>query len=191
MKKFTIYSNPYDNIMSTPTTTEISNENQLSFIEQCTKTIENRLFKVWEKHYEYYIIVSYWFLGLCNNYGYVIMLSAAHDILKQDEQTNSTTNETINTNSSTNTNRFDCNPIGTGAILLCDILPGLIVKLIAPFFINSIPYSYRAFATIIFNILSFLLVALTPSNLTGLVFVGVMLVELKFIDFLSFFCFYF
>lgn len=27
-------------------------------------------------------LVAYWFLGLCNNYGYVVMLSAAHDILE-------------------------------------------------------------------------------------------------------------
>ncbi len=27
--------------------------------------------------------VAYWILGLCNNYGYVVMLSAAHDILAQ------------------------------------------------------------------------------------------------------------
>lgn len=25
--------------------------------------------------------VAYWLLGLCNNYGYVVMLSAAHDML--------------------------------------------------------------------------------------------------------------
>ncbi|CAG2054481.1 unnamed protein product [Timema podura] len=29
-------------------------------------------------------LVAYWLLGLCNNYGYVVMLSAAHDILTQD-----------------------------------------------------------------------------------------------------------
>jgi len=28
-------------------------------------------------------LTSYWILGLCNNYGYVVMLSAAHDIIKQ------------------------------------------------------------------------------------------------------------
>lgn len=27
-------------------------------------------------------LVAFWFLGLCNNYGYVVMLSAAHDILE-------------------------------------------------------------------------------------------------------------
>lgn len=26
-------------------------------------------------------LTAYWFLGLCNNYGYVVMLSAAHDII--------------------------------------------------------------------------------------------------------------
>ena len=28
-------------------------------------------------------LTSYWILGLCNNYGYVVMLSAAHDIIGQ------------------------------------------------------------------------------------------------------------
>lgn len=27
-------------------------------------------------------LTAYWILGLCNNYGYVVMLSAAHDILQ-------------------------------------------------------------------------------------------------------------
>lgn len=26
-------------------------------------------------------LTAFWFLGLCNNYGYVVMLSAAHDII--------------------------------------------------------------------------------------------------------------
>lgn len=33
-------------------------------------------------------LVAYWLLGLCNNYAYVIMLSAAHDILSEDFQGN-------------------------------------------------------------------------------------------------------
>ena len=28
--------------------------------------------------------MSFWFLGLTNNFAYVVMLSAAHDILSQD-----------------------------------------------------------------------------------------------------------
>jgi len=27
-------------------------------------------------------LISFWILGLCNNFGYVVMLSSAHDILK-------------------------------------------------------------------------------------------------------------
>lgn len=27
-------------------------------------------------------LASFWILGLCNNFGYVVMLSSAHDILK-------------------------------------------------------------------------------------------------------------
>lgn len=33
-------------------------------------------------------LIAYWLLGLCNNYAYVIMLSAAHDILSEDFQGN-------------------------------------------------------------------------------------------------------
>ena len=29
-------------------------------------------------------LLAFWILGLCNNYGYVVMLSAAHDILTRD-----------------------------------------------------------------------------------------------------------
>ena len=29
-------------------------------------------------------LIAFWLLGLCNNYAYVVMLSAAHDILSSD-----------------------------------------------------------------------------------------------------------
>lgn len=32
-------------------------------------------------------LVAYWILGLCNNYGYVVMLSAAHDIVESFHKT--------------------------------------------------------------------------------------------------------
>lgn len=28
-------------------------------------------------------LMSFWILGLCNNYGYVVMLTAAHDIIER------------------------------------------------------------------------------------------------------------
>lgn len=37
-------------------------------------------------------LASFWILGLCNNFGYVVMLSSAHDILKS-KSANSGNNE--------------------------------------------------------------------------------------------------
>ena len=36
------------------------------------------------KDRNYRNLVAYWILGLCNNFGYVVMLSAAHDILSEN-----------------------------------------------------------------------------------------------------------
>lgn len=30
-------------------------------------------------------LLAFWILGLCNNYGYVVMLTAAHDILSHGD----------------------------------------------------------------------------------------------------------
>ncbi|CAF1442067.1 unnamed protein product [Rotaria sp. Silwood1] len=89
--------------------------------------------------------IGFWLLGLCNNFGYVVMLSAAHDILKQEENDNSTQPVSHNT-----TNQFNCNPISTGAILLADILPALIIKVTAPFFMHRIIYNIRFVLIVLF-----------------------------------------
>ena len=122
---------------------------------------------IWLNHYSKCLVISYWLLGLCNNFAYVIMLSAAHDILSDHK------NET-NTTVTNTTNKYDCNDISTGAILLADIIPGIIVKLIAPFFVHRVKYSMRVTFVIITCASSFLIVALTPSNLKWLTFIGVM-----------------
>ncbi|XP_047365002.1 battenin [Vespa velutina] len=75
-------------------------------------------------------LVAFWILGMCNNYGYVVMLSAAHDILNSKFGNSNTTTETNVTETIT---RRSCNSISTGAILLADILPCLVVKITAPF----------------------------------------------------------
>nr|XP_023013828.1 battenin [Leptinotarsa decemlineata] len=68
-------------------------------------------------------LIAYWILGLCNNYGYVVMLTAASDII--EEQTGNSTEK--------KTGARDCTYLSTGAILLADILPGLTIKILAPF----------------------------------------------------------
>ncbi len=83
----------------------------------------NMLEKLWSNYYSLFVVVSYWFLGLCNNFAYVIMLSAAHDIL--DEIEKGGINQTVHNNISKNiSNKYDCNSLSTGAILLADVLPG-------------------------------------------------------------------
>ncbi|CAB4056833.1 RRP45 [Lepeophtheirus salmonis] len=86
--------------------------------------------------------VGYWILGLCNNFGYVVMLSSAMDILNPshingenfirifESQTNAT-----------NPNPRDCNPISTGAVLLADVIPTIIIKILIPFV--SVGFHFR------------------------------------------------
>lgn len=68
-------------------------------------------------------LTAYWLLGLTNNYGYVVMLSAAHDIIKQFETED---------DGSVHNDR-QCNIVSTGAILLADVIPSLMVKIVAPY----------------------------------------------------------
>lgn len=80
-------------------------------------------------------LVAYWIFGLCNNFGYVVMLTAAHDILKElngdEEQHRGDSNR-------------PCNILSTGAILLADIIPGLCIKFLSPF----LPFWHRTRITI-------------------------------------------
>ncbi|XP_971061.2 battenin isoform X1 [Tribolium castaneum] len=92
-------------------------------------------------------LVSYWILGLCNNYGYVVMLTAASDIIGESEGAKST--------------ERNCTYMSTGAILLADIIPSLLVKLLAPFlpfFVNV-----RVAVCILCSSAGFLLVAFSQN----------------------------
>ena len=114
-------------------------------------------------------IATYFVCGLVNNFGYVVMLSGARDILEESGTT-----------------------IGTGAILLADILPTLSIKLVAPFFMEHIPFGLRILFTSIFGTTSFLLAALDPSlagKLSGVCFASLAsgLGEITFLSLLAFF----
>lgn len=151
--------------------------------------------------------VGFWLLGLCNNFAYVIMLSAAHDILSQQQ---AGTNATLPTaqptvlngtdwelpsfavDNSSNTSRYDCNPVSTAAILLADILPTLVIKFSAPFFIHLIPYSIRVLLCSLTAATSFIIVSFSTGiwmSTLGVVFASVSsgLGELSFLGLTSFF----
>ena len=111
-------------------------------------------------------------LGLANNFAYVIMLSAAYDLLKQSEtQTNESTSPT-NTQTTTNSTKY-CNEQSTSTILLADTIPSLTTKLIYPLLLVQVPASYKAIATALLSAGSFLVTGLFTSQL--LIFTGVAL----------------
>ncbi|XP_067683725.1 battenin-like isoform X2 [Haliotis asinina] len=149
-------------------------------------------------------LVGFWFLGLTNNFAYVVMLSAAHDILKTEEggEGNGTLLTTLvpengttppSVNGSNNTDRFlECNQISTGAILLADILPTLVIKLVAPFFLQKIGYRVKVLLVVGFAMASFLLVALPTQmgvNILGVVCASISggLGEITFLSLTTFF----
>uniref|UniRef100_A0ABK0LEL9 Battenin n=1 Tax=Rattus norvegicus TaxID=10116 RepID=A0ABK0LEL9_RAT len=123
--------------------------------------------------------VGFWILGLCNNFSYVVMLSAAHDILKQEQASGNQSHvepgpTPMPHNSSS---RFDCNSISTAAVLLADILPTLVIKLLAPLGLHLLPYSPRVLVSGVCSAGSFVLVAFSQS--VGLSLCGVVLASIS------------
>ncbi|GFT88475.1 battenin [Nephila pilipes] len=113
-------------------------------------------------------LIGFWLLGLCNNYPYVIMLSAAFDLLYPKN------GESVpQQNCSTNGTR--CNEISTGAILLADILPSLFIKLIAPFII--LRTQYRVMIAIALCAASFIIASFSTSH--WVTFLGVICAALS------------
>uniref|UniRef100_A0A8C7VNZ1 Battenin n=1 Tax=Oncorhynchus mykiss TaxID=8022 RepID=A0A8C7VNZ1_ONCMY len=134
-------------------------------------------------------------LGLCNNFAYVVMLSAAHDILKQQGSHNSTspTPSTVALDvEGGKISRYDCSPVSTAAVLLADILPTLMIKFSAPFFVHNLPYGFRVLVCVATAIASFLVVSLSSTmwiSVLGVIFASVSagLGELSFLSLTVFF----
>jgi hypothetical protein len=57
---------------------------QMSTVPKRSNSNELTPLKSHRKNKNYRNLVAYWILGLCNNFGYVVMLSAAHDILSEN-----------------------------------------------------------------------------------------------------------
>ncbi|XP_077411858.1 battenin [Vanacampus margaritifer] len=124
---------------------------------------------------------GFWFIGLCNNFAYVVMLSAAQDILTKQQSENTTTFNTpgdtlameskdVNTG---NRSRYDCNSFSTAAVLLADILPTLIIKMTAPLVIHKMPYGFRILFCVIMAATSFLVVSFSSTiwmSIIGVIF---------------------
>ena len=103
-------------------------------------------------------LLGFWLLGLFNNYSFVIMLSAAHDLIHDNENRNKNVTEIASSNITR-----DCNEMSTGTILLADEIPAIIIKLFAPFL--ALWISVRVSFVVIFSCFSFLIVSVSRSNL--------------------------
>ncbi|EDO29577.1 predicted protein [Nematostella vectensis] len=118
-------------------------------------------------------LVGFWLLGLCNNFSYVVMLSAAHDILKPtlEPKVNSSALHFEMDSKSNETDGLGCNPLSTGTILLADILPTLLIKVTAPFYMHKLSYNFRSILCVLLAFASFFMVAY--SHALGLSLLGV------------------
>ncbi|WPH05113.1 Hypothetical protein R9X50_00801400 [Acrodontium crateriforme] len=87
------------------------------------------------------VCIAFWLFGLINNIFYVIILSAALDLVGPS--------------------------IPKATVLLASIIPGLATKLVVPYFIDLIPYSSRIFIFAALSTCGMLIVALSPSRDAG------------------------
>lgn len=78
---------------------------------------------------------------MINNVLYVILLSAALDLVGPD--------------------------LPKGLVLLADIIPAFLTKLIAPYFIHAVPYWFRVIVFVALSVLGMLIVAVSPSYKDG------------------------
>ncbi|CAN8103902.1 unnamed protein product [Discula destructiva] len=100
-----------------------------------------------------HMLIAFWLFGLINNVLYVIILSAAQDLVGN---------------------------LPKGIVLLADVMPSFITKLVAPYFIHRVPYAVRILVFAALSTLGMLLIALTPSTQTVAVkLVGVVLASLS------------
>ncbi|RMZ81151.1 hypothetical protein DV737_g2714, partial [Chaetothyriales sp. CBS 132003] len=95
--------------------------------------------------------------GLINNVLYVIILSAALDLVGPG--------------------------VPKGVVLLADVVPSFITKLLAPYFIHLVPYPLRVVVFVLLSVAGMLLIALTPDHANdatvAVKMVGVMLASLS------------
>ncbi|OGE53682.1 hypothetical protein PENARI_c007G09228 [Penicillium arizonense] len=87
------------------------------------------------------VCVAFWLFGLINNVIYVIILSAAVDLVGPD--------------------------VPKGVVLLADVIPSFATKLVAPYFIHLVPYWTRILIFVFLSSVGMLVVAMSPGYTDG------------------------
>ncbi|KAK7518554.1 batten's disease protein Cln3 [Phyllosticta citriasiana] len=84
------------------------------------------------------VCAAFWLFGLINNVLYVIILSAAVDLVGP--------------------------AVPKGLVLLTDVVPSFLTKLLAPYFIHKVPYAVRVCVFVALSASGMMLIALTPAT---------------------------
>ncbi|KAI9820740.1 MAG: battenin CLN3 protein [Pycnora praestabilis] len=84
------------------------------------------------------VCAAFWLFGLINNVLYVIILSSALDLVGPR--------------------------VPKAVVLLADVVPGFLTKLVAPYFIHTVSYSVRIIILVTLSTSGMLLIALTPTS---------------------------
>lgn len=93
------------------------------------------------------IFLSFFLFGLINNILYVVILSAAIDIVGI--------------------------AIPKAVVLLADILPSLSIKVLAPFFLHKVPYSNRIWILLTFSFIGMIMISLSQQNQIVMKLIGI------------------
>ncbi|KAJ1355407.1 hypothetical protein KIN20_012801 [Parelaphostrongylus tenuis] len=117
-------------------------------------------------------MISFWIFGLCNNFLFSLMLGAAQDILSNEHHIAGSLGNVTDTCAEQITTRI-CSTTSVGVVLICNTLPGLVVKLMAPFFIHPVPYGVRHFMVCTLQVISLLVTAFSKSVPIALVGVSI------------------
>lgn len=112
-------------------------------------------------------LIAFFFLGVFNNFGSMVMLTAAEDIMEINTVGPGHKNYTLGINR-------HCSEVGTGAVLLAFIITATIVSSIIPF----LPWflHMRIFLSIILSMMGYCIVSLATKALT-MALVGILLVS--------------
>lgn len=97
--------------------------------------------------------LTFLIFGLLNNILYVVILSAAVDLV------GASTPKAI--------------------VLLADIIPSLTIKILAPFFIHTLPYSLRLWTLVALSSIGMVIVSLTEQDARGMKIVGITMASLS------------
>ncbi|KJH44978.1 CLN3 protein [Dictyocaulus viviparus] len=96
------------------------------------------------------------------------MLSAAQDILNKHKDDDPIVKNITDSKCIAEITTRICSPTSTGVVLLCNIVPGLCVKILCPFIMHRIPYWVRHTTVCVVQVSSLLLTAFSESVLVAL-----------------------